>query len=874
MKKLLLFASACFMAFTASAQFVSLEVEEYAVHDGMVGTADLTGFTTYRLYVNLTNETDFVSSAFAEPDKHLRIETSTSFYQDPLGGTVGPDINPAFFPTFPSMEFDSWVTIGRENSTTPGGAINTVQSSTDPWIDDFSAGNNIVIDGLFGGAWFGLNGDVNGVAGPDLKVLLGQFTTDGDFGGIMTLQIFPEGVGANDEIVIEVPFSANPAAIFGCTDEEATNYDPEADTNDYSCIYPCALGIDTIETTSNLCSDGGNNASMVINAIGGQGATYFSLNGGNLQLSNTFGGLAGGVYDLFITDTQGCEFTTEVDLSNPDPIVIDAATEGISCFGANDAVLTANVTGGTGDLMYGLDPGDLSSDTPEFGDLGNGTFTIYAMDENGCTGSSEDVTISQPVELNINTVFTNDATCFNSVDGSLVITGTGGTGSYTYSADGENYSAMNMVAVAPGDYNAYVQDENGCVAMSDNVFTVAGGPEITFDYTSTDATCFDSVDGEVVLAGGGGNGGIMYAFDGGMAMATATYGELAAGTYDVQVVDSEGCTLDTQVEVMAPEAVAVEAVATAVACNGDENGMVELSATGGNDGEYTYSFGGGDFSTTTTYMDLDAGTYAVAAMDMMGCTTESEVTVAEPEVITVSAMGTDVLCNGDENGSIEITASAGGTGALLHSIDGENFETDLEFLDLAAGEYMVSAMDENGCMSEEVTVTVGEPDAITVDSDVTIDSGAGDGAIDITVAGGTGDYVIAWAGPDGFTSGDEDLTDLVGGDYTVTITDDNGCEYSETITLTVGIEEFFANMNVSVSPNPNNGEFVLNVEALQVERLVMKITDGLGRTVVEEQLAGQTNIRKDINIANEADGVYFLQLMANDQVRTIKIVKH
>ena len=107
-------------------------------------------------------------------------------------------------------------------------------------------GGNIAIDDLIGGAWYALNGDANGVAGPDLKVLAGQFTTTGDIELEFYTQIFINGEGTNEVLVDgDRPTFSFPAAggTPGCTDAEACNFDAEATEDDGSCTYPNA-GLD------------------------------------------------------------------------------------------------------------------------------------------------------------------------------------------------------------------------------------------------------------------------------------------------------------------------------------------------------------------------------------------------------------------------------------------------------------------------------------------------------------------------------------------------------------------------------------------------------------------------------------------------------
>ena len=100
--------------------------------------------------------------------------------------------------------------------------------------------------------------------------------------------------------------------------------------------------------------------------------------------------------------------------------------------------------------------------------------------------------------------------------------------------------------------------------------------------------------------------------------------------------------------------------------------------------------------------------------------------------------------------------------------------------------YTVIVTSENGC-SEEITIEITEPEPIELSethSDYSgfgvSEAGATDGYIDITVSGGTPPYTYSWSNGDT----NEDLNDIDAGTYTLTVTDDNGCEQDITVEIT------------------------------------------------------------------------------------------
>ncbi len=169
---------------------VTLSLEEHVVHTS--GT--LAGQTTYRLYAVLPNETDFLSAVKGEGAEPLNITTTTSFYQDPNGGADGTNINSLFFQFVPELQYDSWVTIGHapEDGTAQQN-LTIANSPNQNWIAAFEAGGDIVMDDIFGGLWSIFNdGNSQGLAGADKKVLIAQLTTDGTITAQLTAQYFPD----------------------------------------------------------------------------------------------------------------------------------------------------------------------------------------------------------------------------------------------------------------------------------------------------------------------------------------------------------------------------------------------------------------------------------------------------------------------------------------------------------------------------------------------------------------------------------------------------------------------------------------------------------------------------------------------------------
>lgn len=238
------------LAAAAPAQQYQLVVETHA-------TGLVPGQTTYRFYIKMVNATDFLSSIYGNDMAPFMLTTSTgSFYNDNFatGATAG-GVNSALLAFFPTLVADSWVTIGiSQAAVAPQSDASMLESAGQPWIAKFTGGNaasgtNVVINDNTGGAWYLLNGTVNGIpaAGSGNKVLCMQITTAGSVSGRINAQVFPLGVGANQQqysFEFGGPGTYNPmsSGVPGCTNSTACNFDPAATEDNGSCVF--ATGCD------------------------------------------------------------------------------------------------------------------------------------------------------------------------------------------------------------------------------------------------------------------------------------------------------------------------------------------------------------------------------------------------------------------------------------------------------------------------------------------------------------------------------------------------------------------------------------------------------------------------------------------------------
>lgn len=217
MKNLFAMTAALLIGFGANANNVELIVE--AVDNGGVVPGN-----TFRVYAVLPSAQHSLHAIFAAEEHVLNVATTGNFFQHQYGSSSSLDVNDAIVGIEPGLAFDSWVTVGADNS-----------ENNNLWtigIDytNFLAGNELTVTD---GAWFVVPTDVQAAAEVGNKVLLMQLTTDGTATGVLNLQ-GRDGEGGTWR-AHDLTFSTTDAQVFGCTNVAATNYNNNATYNDGSC---------------------------------------------------------------------------------------------------------------------------------------------------------------------------------------------------------------------------------------------------------------------------------------------------------------------------------------------------------------------------------------------------------------------------------------------------------------------------------------------------------------------------------------------------------------------------------------------------------------------------------------------------------------
>ncbi len=397
--------------------------------------------------------------------------------------------------------------------------------------------------------------------------------------------------------------------------------------------------------------------------------------------------------------------------------------------------------------------------------------------------------------------------CNGGNTGSLTVTASDGTSNYSYSwsngsSTSNTSSTTNTISgLTAGTYSVTITDGSGCTATASATITEPTVLTASGQVTSN-VTCNGGNNGAATVNVTGGSSPYTYAWSNGAA--TQSMIGLTAGTYSVTVTDANGCTATAGITVTQPiSGISASAIATNVSCNGGSDGAVDLTVTGGT---APYTFVWNNTATTEDMIGLEAGTYSVTVTDANGCTATESVEVTEPAVLSASGVATNVSCNGGSNGAIDLTVTGG---TAPYTFVWSNTATTEDMIGLEAGTYSVTVTDANGCTATE-SVEVTEPTVLSASGVATNVScnGGSDGAVDLTVTGGTAPYTFVWSN----TATTEDMIGLEAGTYSVTVTDANGCTATESVDVTEAILIASGQVTSNVTCNGgNDGAATVNV---------------------------------------------------------------
>ncbi len=440
------------------------------------------------------------------------------------------------------------------------------------------------------------------------------------------------------------------------------------------------------------------------------------------------------------------------------PLAAYLEKQDVSCFGANDGVLSVLIEQGTEPFSFQWSNGQ---GTASVSGLEAGSYSVKVIDATGAELVLED-SIQQPPAISVVGETTN-ASCSGVNDGSIVIAPSGGEGEFTFLWS-TGATTKDISDILPGNYTVTVTDKAGCSA--EETFSVGRNTEIIIGVEQTKPGCTSS-DGKLDITVSGGEEPYTYMWSTGSE--SEDIDNLVAGLYDITVTDSWGCSARKFINLTASNPLSLSFQVAKTDCD-EPTGAIDLTVTGAT-ADLTYAWSNGE--TSEDLEGLPSGKYTVTVTDANGCSRTGDALVSERSFM-VSGTVDKPSCSGESDGSILLDDPTGGEPPYTY--EWSNGSTENELHGIGSGIYTVVVTDANGCTGQ-ASFLVSNPPALTVEAVVTNTDCTRSYAIDLTGSGGSEPYDYRWN--DGSNS--EDREGLSAGTYTVLITDANGCTMEKTI---------------------------------------------------------------------------------------------
>jgi gliding motility-associated-like protein len=454
----------------------------------------------------------------------------------------------------------------------------------------------------------------------------------------------------------------------------------------------------------------------------------------------------------------------------------------VNCFGQSTGSFNVTTAGGTGPYDYVLLLGSTTISTfnnvpgsQAFTGLAAGTYTLNVTDNGGCTGTTTVIITSNPA-LTLTQSSLTPASC-GSNNGSVTVSGGGGSGTITYSWNTSPVqTGATASGLAAGPYIVTATDALGCSTTLNVTMTSTGG--ISASITNpVNPLCNNGTNGTATASVTGGSGTITYSWSPSGGSAATGTGLSGGILYTVTVTDANSCSATATVTLTNPTAISVTTSSTDANC-GASDGTLSANGSGGT-GTLDYSWNTTPVQNTANATGVPSGNYILTVTDDNGCTAtanESINNVGAPTISIVSQV--DLDCNGDTDGTATVSGS-GGNGTLTYSWNTVPVQTGVTATNLAGGSYIATVTDASGC-SSTVTITIAEPAAITgVATSTASACSSNTGTATVVASGGDGNYTYLWSN-NGTTS---TISNLAPSTYNVTITDGNGCTGTTSTTV-------------------------------------------------------------------------------------------
>ena len=348
-------------------------------------------------------------------------------------------------------------------------------------------------------------------------------------------------------------------------------------------------------------------------ASGGTGSYTYMLEGNIPQDSSHFTALSAGNHKVYVSDERGCLDSIMFTLQ---PIVyplIDTVILQPTTCGEDNGSATVLASGGTGPLSYSIDSLAFQPNGI-FASLGPARYQIYVVDSTGCVARDEAV-IDSLASAAIIRIDVTQTSC-EEANGRIEIFASQHQ-NVTYSIDGLNFQSDSLFEqLSARNYEVILEDSTGCRDTLSIAIAPSDSPRI--DSISTSSENCGKSNGTLTIQASGGAGSYQYALDGISFQPSATFSGLSAGSYEINVMDADGCTGVSNADIPSSDALTISSLTTEPSKCGEATGMMQIEIEGATP-PVMVSLNNQPAQTDFVFTGLSYGSYQLLAIDANGC---------------------------------------------------------------------------------------------------------------------------------------------------------------------------------------------------------------------------------------------------------------
>lgn len=578
------------------------------------------------------------------------------------------------------------------------------------------------------------------------------------------------------------------------------------------------------------------------------GIPPYSISWSNGSTNSNINNLAAGTYGMTLTDARACTFVDEIQIDGPfqgcEGFYLSTTVANNQCFNENNGFAAVSGQNGLPPYSYLWNTGQTDQ---SIGSIPNGTYRITVTDARSCQ-IIQAINIVSPPPISVDMVISNE-TSQTASDGNIVANVQGGIYPYTFlwsNGSTENY----LENVSSGIYFLTITDSNDCQFISEAFIdneTADCGSFVVNTAVQT-IKCTGNSTGVILLIPTFGTSPYEYIWSNGET--TSALNNISAGSYNATITDANGCIFTIKEVIQDPSPIEITFQSSIVGICADK-ADIAINITGG---QAPYDFVWNTGESSIVLEDVPTGTYQVTVTDANGCTNVGEIQVYLQNLLLqlTSEIG-NVSCNGYQDGYVNIEVS-NGTGPYTY--EWSNGATTKNIFGLGAATYFVTVTDSESCSSIH-SYAVTTPDPMDISFEISGQGGSDLGTITATATGGTPEYNYLW----NFGTQSAAVSNLLPGIYQITVTDANGCTYSEEVSfgLETSSQDIIEDRFINISPNPGKSVFNLEIDSPNLEAKNLSVYDLSGKLLKSEILNSKKIIR-EVNLGSLKAGTYLIKV--------------